>query len=78
MEDATYSILRQLADSWGMLAMLLGFLAIVGWVLIGRGDSYRNTAEMVFRNEDKPKADDPAAPPAPRSARDDSGEEARS
>jgi cytochrome c oxidase cbb3-type subunit 4 len=53
----TYSLLRQFADSWGMLAMLLFFLGLVVYVLAGRSSSYRETAESIFRHEDKPAAD---------------------
>ena len=50
----TYTFLRELADSWFMLAMLLGFIGIIIWVLLGKSKSYRDTAESIFRNEDAP------------------------
>ena len=53
----TYSLLRQFADSWGMLAMLLFFLGVVIYVLVGRSGSYRDTAESIFRHEDRPAPD---------------------
>lgn len=81
MEDSSYSILRQFADSWGMLAMLLGFLGIVAWVVMGRRENYKDAADVVFRNEDKPKLDEASkrsAGVADHADGDDSGEEARS
>lgn len=55
----TYGILRAFADSWGMLAMLFAFLAIVAWVFRpGSSEVYSDSANVIFRNEDKPKDDD--------------------
>lgn len=50
----TYSFLRQLADSWFLLAMVLIFLGIVFWVMFGNSKKYRDTAKSIFRNEDSP------------------------
>jgi len=50
----TYPLLRQFADSWGMLAMLVGFIGIVAWVLPGRPAKYRDAADTIFRHEDRP------------------------
>ncbi len=51
----TYSILRQLADSWGLLVMFLFFVGVIVWAFRpGSSDSHRDTANIVFRNEDRP------------------------
>ncbi|MEM8958152.1 MAG: cbb3-type cytochrome c oxidase subunit 3 [Pseudomonadota bacterium] len=50
----TYSFLREFADSWHMLFMLLFFLGVILWVVFGKSKSYRDTAESIFRNEDAP------------------------
>ena len=41
----TYSILREFADSWMLLALFSFFIAVIVWVFIP------------FRNETKPAAD---------------------
>ncbi len=54
----TYGFLRTLADSWGMLVMLLFFVGVVLWVF--RPGSRRKAdeaASSIFENEDKPKDD---------------------
>lgn len=56
----TYSILRQFADSWMLLFMFTFFVAVVLWVILGKRGKYRDTANVIFRNEDRP-ADDPEA-----------------
>ena len=54
----TYSLLREIADSWGMLSLLLIFLFVVFWVFRpGSKEVHNETANMIFRNEDKPKDD---------------------
>ena len=54
----TYSILRQFADSWGLLAMTLMFLGIILWALRpGSRAVYRDTAAIPFRHEDAPAGD---------------------
>lgn len=52
----TYSVLRQFADSWGMLAMLLSFLGLIVYVLFSRSTGHREAANSIFRNEDSPAA----------------------
>ncbi|MCE8006064.1 cbb3-type cytochrome c oxidase subunit 3 [Aestuariivita sp.] len=53
----TYTFLRQLADSWFLLAMFIFFIGVVIWVFRpGSSKTYRDTANVVFRNEDKPAA----------------------
>jgi len=51
----TYSILRELADSW-VLLMLFGFFAgVVFWAFRpGSRAIHRDTADIPFRHEDRP------------------------
>lgn len=57
----TYSITRQLADSWGLLAMFLMFAGIVFYAFRpGSRDTHRDIANIPFRHEDKPLADEEA------------------
>lgn len=55
-----YSFLRQLADSWVLLALTLVFIGVVlfAW-RPGSRRVHRDAAESIFRNETKP-----AAPPS--------------
>ncbi|MCT8161774.1 cbb3-type cytochrome c oxidase subunit 3 [Pseudoruegeria sp. SHC-113] len=54
----TYSITRQFADSWMLLAMFVFFLGVVVWVFRpGSSKEYKDTANIPFRHENKP-ADD--------------------
>jgi len=54
----TYSLLREIADSWGMLSLLIIFLGVVVWVFRpGSKEIHSETANVIFRNEDKPKED---------------------
>ena len=51
----TYSILRQFADSWMLLALVLTFLAVIVWTLRpGSAPLHRDTAEIPFRNDRLP------------------------
>ena len=51
----TYSILRQVADSWGLLVMFAFFVGIVIWAFRpGSTPEHRDTANIPFRNDDKP------------------------
>lgn len=50
----TYSVLRQFADSWGMLAMLLTFLGLIAYAVLSRSKGHSDAAHMIFRNEDSP------------------------
>jgi cytochrome c oxidase cbb3-type subunit 4 len=55
----TYSTLRTFADSWALVLIFLFFVAIVVWVFRpGARKTYEDTANMIFRNEDKPWDDD--------------------
>lgn len=51
----TYSFLRTLADSWGLLAMTLCFLGIIAWAFRpGSRKTHEEIARSIFRNEHKP------------------------
>lgn len=61
----SYSFLRQLADSWVLVVMVLFFLGIIVWVFRpGSKKTYEDTANIPFRHEDEPdtetKNDKPA------------------
>ncbi len=48
----TYSILRQFADSWGLLAMVLFFVGVVCYALRpGAKKLHDDSAQIPFRNE---------------------------
>ncbi len=54
MQD-TYSMLREFADSWVMLAILLFFLGTVVWAFRpGSTREYEDTGQIPFRHDDKP------------------------
>ncbi len=51
----TYTFLRQLADSWVLLAMTLFFVGVVAWAFRpGSRAMHDDIAQTPFRNEDKP------------------------
>ncbi len=51
----TYSILREFADSWMLLALFGFFIAVILWVFRpGSRKTYDDTANIPFRNETKP------------------------
>jgi cytochrome c oxidase cbb3-type subunit IV len=55
----TYSLLREFADSWVLLALTLFFLAVVVWVFRpGAKAKYEDAALVVFRNDRTPGAPD--------------------
>jgi cytochrome c oxidase cbb3-type subunit 4 len=55
----TYEAVREFAGSWMLVAMFLFFAAAVLWVFRpGATRTYRDTANLIFRNEDAP-ADGP-------------------
>lgn len=48
----TYSFLRELADSWMLLALTLFFLGVIGWAFRpGSRAVHREAAQVVFRDE---------------------------
>ncbi len=51
----TYSLLREFADSWVLLALFAFFAGVVIWVFRpGSRDTYEAVADIPFRNEDAP------------------------
>ncbi|WP_341368429.1 cbb3-type cytochrome c oxidase subunit 3 [Yoonia sp. BS5-3] len=51
----TYSWLRELADSWVLLAMFLFFVGSILWVFRpGSRAVHDETAQIPFRNDDRP------------------------
>ena len=61
----TYSFLRQLADSWALLAMFLFFLGIVVWAFRpGSNKTHEDVANIPFRHDDRPAPLWGAAKPA--------------
>ncbi|MCB6179570.1 cbb3-type cytochrome c oxidase subunit 3 [Rhodobacter sp. Har01] len=51
----TYSFLRELADSWGLLAMFVLFLGVVAWVFRpGSRKMQDDAARSIFRNDSRP------------------------
>lgn len=51
----SYSILRQFADSWGLLVMLVFFLGVIVWAFRpGSGKIHSDTANIPFRHSDAP------------------------
>jgi cytochrome c oxidase cbb3-type subunit 4 len=51
----TYSLLRQFADSWMLLALFVFFIGVVVWVFRpGARKKYEDPANIPFRHEDKP------------------------
>lgn len=66
----TYTLLREFADSWMLLALFLFFVGMVFFVMRpGSTKTYQDVANIPFRHDDKPAAADdtrksPAAPHA--------------
>jgi cytochrome c oxidase cbb3-type subunit 4 len=49
---STYDALRQFADSWGLLAMVITFLAFSLWPFRpGAGRRHHDAANMIFEDE---------------------------
>ncbi|MDO5705164.1 MAG: cbb3-type cytochrome c oxidase subunit 3 [Paracoccus sp. (in: a-proteobacteria)] len=54
-----YTFLRQLADSWVLLALTLFFVGVILFVFRpGSRGLQRDAAESIFRNEKRPAAAD--------------------
>ncbi|SDE10510.1 cbb3-type cytochrome c oxidase subunit 3 [Ruegeria marina] len=50
-----YTLLRQFADSWMLLALFAFFIGVILWVFRpGASKSYSDTANIPFRHQDKP------------------------
>ena len=55
----TYSLLREIADSWVLLALFGFFIGAVIWAFRpGSKEVHRDTASIPFRYEDRPAAAD--------------------
>ncbi|MEM8869007.1 MAG: cbb3-type cytochrome c oxidase subunit 3 [Pseudomonadota bacterium] len=53
----TYSLLREFADSWALLALTLIFLGVIVWVFRpGSRDLHRDIANIPLRNDTLPKS----------------------
>ena len=53
----TYSILREIADSWVLLGMCLFFVGVLVWAFRpGSRKIHDDSADIPFRNDDKPAA----------------------
>jgi cytochrome c oxidase cbb3-type subunit 4 len=51
----TYTLLRSFADSWHLLFMFLFFIGVFLFILRpGANKTHRESANMIFRNDDKP------------------------
>lgn len=49
---STYDALRHLADSWGLLAMLVVFLVLVAWPFRpGHRAKNQTAAHMIFKDD---------------------------
>lgn len=54
----TYTLLRHLADSWGLLSMVIFFAGIALFVFRpGAAQAQDEAAMQIFRNDDHPKDD---------------------
>lgn len=50
-----YTLLRQFADSWMLLALFAFFIGVVVWVFRpGSSKTYGDTANIPFRHQDNP------------------------
>ena len=51
-DHSTYDCLRHLADSWGLLAMMLVFLALVLWPFRpGAGKRNEEASNVIFKDD---------------------------
>jgi len=49
----SYDALRHLADSWGLVAMGVAYLVLVGWAFLPRNRARnRDAANMIFKDAD--------------------------
>lgn len=50
---STYEALRHFADSWGLLAMGVCFIALIAWPFRpGAEDTHRDVANMIFDEDE--------------------------
>ena len=55
----TYTALRAFADSWHLLFMTVFFIGVVIWAFRpGSRKTHDEIASSIFRNDDRPQADD--------------------
>ena len=55
----TYSFMRQLADSWVLLAMFIFFIGAILWAFRpGSRAMHDDISQAPFRNEDRPTSND--------------------
>jgi len=60
MED-TYTVMQVIARSWGAMFMMLVFLGVIVFTLRpGSRKIHSDIANIPFRHDDRPAADDPA------------------
>ena len=51
-DHSTYEARRHLADSWGLLAMVIAFLAFVAWPFRpGARERNRDAANAIFKDD---------------------------
>ena len=49
----SYELLRQVADSWGLVMMGVLFVAFIGWTFRkGAASDHAEAAHMIFRDDD--------------------------
>ncbi len=59
----TYTWLRAFADSWHLLFMFCFFIGVFIYILRpGASKVHDETANMIFRNDDKPESENYVAP----------------
>ena len=57
-----YSVLREFADSWALLALVLLFLGVIVWAFRpGSRAVHEEISQIPFRNEDRPAREAPEA-----------------
>ena len=53
----TYSLLREFADSWVLLALTLVFVGVMAWAFRpGSKPIHQDAANVIFRHDHKPGA----------------------
>jgi cytochrome c oxidase cbb3-type subunit 4 len=61
-----YSLMREFADSWALLALFVIFLGVVAWAFRpGSRAVHDDIATSIFRNDQKPAPDAAQEKPAP-------------
>lgn len=67
----TYSLMRQFADSWALLALFVFFLGVILWAWRpGSTRLQQDAANSIFRNEKQPAAEGGPAPLGLRPAKE--------